>query len=362
MKTRKWNICVVGCGGMGASHIESFLSMNRANLVSVVDLNENQAKLYQRKFAAKRYSTDCRQEIRSPDIDIVVVSTAPSSHAIITIDALQNGKHVLCEKPLSNSIKGAEDIIGAAKSSNAKILIGHQLRYQQPWMDIIRDLRGGLIGSPILMRMAGNQMTFGKIWEGQKRLIKDTSPLIDCGVHYVDIMRSITGCPAVEVYAQGINLVPGTISLDSYNYGLLQVKFKDNSIGHYEAGWGPMMTLNAWLIKDFSGPKGSLSVYYELDQNTPDKPPNSCSYRVEHRIIPSEKCEWRDTVLDVKTYGPYSCKKGTSLANMHNYFLDAIEKNIDLSGELMSACEALKIVLAADRSIKENKNIKLNGG
>ena len=362
MSDKVWNLALVGCGGMGGAHLESLLGTGRCRLVSVVDIDAARAQEFKERHGAQRWATDHRGELGRDDIELVVVATIPSAHAAAAIMALEHGKHVLCEKPVSNSMADARRIVAAARASRGKILVGHQLRYMEPWPKVIAELRGGAVGRPMVMRMAGNQMTFGKTWKTQQRLIKDTSPLVDCGVHYVDIMRLIAGCEPVEVYAQGVNLAPDVLPEGSYNYGLLQVKFADGSLGHYEAGWGPMMTLNSWHIKDFSGPKGSYSLIYELDHNTPDNPPTEAHHTLRRRVIPSGDCEYADTVETERRLGPTPVTKGTSLSNMHNHFLDAIEGDKNLTDELLAACAALEVVLAADASVKTGKAIKLGGG
>ena len=359
MKTdnKRWKVAVVGCGGMGAAHIEALIDSGRAEIISVVDIVDEKARNYKEKYNIERYSTDYREEIDKDDVEIVVVATLPSLHHHIVTAALSKNKNVLCEKPISNSLKGALEIMVAAKRSKGKVLIGHQLRYMEPWPTVIGELKAGAIGKPMVMRMIGNQQTFGEVWESQKGLIEDTSPLIDCGVHYVDLMCLVTGCKAVSVYAQGINLDP-LLPPDCYNYGLLQVKFADDSIGFYEAGWGPMMTKNAWYVKDFIGPKGSYSILYELDHDTPDNPPTTATYCLQHRLIPDTTCSWKEGKVTERLITE-SVGKGTSLKNEHAFFLDALEKNLDLTQPLLDAYEAMRIVMAADMSIKQNRIVSL---
>ena len=78
------------------------------------------------------------------------------------------------------------------------------------------------------------------------------SPIVDCGVHYVDIMCQITPARPTRVHALGARL---TDEVSMYNYGMLQVAFDDGSVGWYEAGWGPMMSETAFFVKDVIGPR-----------------------------------------------------------------------------------------------------------
>ena len=89
--------------------------------------------------------------------------------------------------------------------------------------------------------------------------MKSMSPIVDCGVHYVDVMCQMTGARPVRVSAVGARLTD-ELKPGMYNYGQLQVTFDDGSVGWYEAGWGPMMSEVAFFVKDVIGPKGCVSI------------------------------------------------------------------------------------------------------
>src|SRR4029078_7522681 len=82
---------------------------------------------------------------------------------------------------------------------------------------------------------------------------------VDCGVHYIDVMCQMTRSNPVQVSAIGARLTE-EIPAGNYNYGQLQIRFEDGSVGWYEAGWGPMMSETAFFVKDVIGPKGSVSI------------------------------------------------------------------------------------------------------
>ena len=104
-----------------------------------------------------------------------------------------------------------------------------------------------------------NQQSSGEQWNIHKNLMNSTSPIVDCGVHYVDIMCQMTKSKPKYVNAVGARLT-NEIAEDMYNYGHLQVVFEDGSIGWYESGWGPMISETAFFVKDVFGPKGSVSI------------------------------------------------------------------------------------------------------
>ena len=110
------------------------------------------------------------------------------------------------------------------------------------------------LGGPYVFRMNLNQQSSGPTWETHKQLMQTTSPIVDCGVHYVDVMCQITDARPVEVRGMGLRLTD-EIDPDMYNYGHLQVLFDDGSVGWYEAGWGPMISETAFFVKDVISPE-----------------------------------------------------------------------------------------------------------
>src|SRR6185437_2404899 len=144
-----------------------------------------------------------------------------------------------------------------ARKANKALLIGYILRVHPSWTRFIEI--GRTMGKPLIMRMNLNQQSSGSFWEVHKALMRSTSPIVDCGVHYVDIMCQVTRAKPVLVHAVGARLT-NEIAPAMVNYGHLHLVFDDGSVGWYEAGWGPMMSETAFFVKDMIGPKGSVSI------------------------------------------------------------------------------------------------------
>ena len=115
------------------------------------------------------------------------------------------------------------------------------------------------LGKPLVMRMNLNQQSHGRMWDVHRNLMATLSPIVDCGVHYIDVMCQMTRSRPTHVSAIGARLTDD-IPTDNYNYGQLQIRFEDGSVGWYEAGWGPMISETAFFVKDVIGPKGSVSI------------------------------------------------------------------------------------------------------
>jgi predicted dehydrogenase len=178
--------------------------------------------------------------------------------------------------------------------------------------------------------------------------MKTTSPIVDCGVHYVDVMCQITDAKPIRVHGMGVRL-SDEIPTDMYNYGQFQVLFEDRSIGWYEAGWGPMMSETAFFVKDIVSPNGSVSI-------------------TEGNQEASADIDGHTKVGSILVHTP----EGNRLIDMPNepghqalcdaeqsFMLRAIRDDLDLSAHMEDAVTSLAICLAADQSIRTGVAIDL---
>jgi predicted dehydrogenase len=111
---------VIGIGGIGRTHMVSIREMENAELVAISDVNEDLVKSSATEFKVKWF-TDYKELIEEDEIDAVSICTPHYLHAPITIDALKAGKHVLCEKPMANHVREADDMISTANQQDLKL-------------------------------------------------------------------------------------------------------------------------------------------------------------------------------------------------------------------------------------------------
>ncbi len=260
MDGKKYGIALIGCGSMGEAHLKDIYCKDNVQLVTVCDMQENRALQMQKKYGARRIETDYQKAVKATDVDIVIIATYPSSHLEILEECLQCGKHVLCEKPLADTRENGERMLELIRNaSDSKVLIGYILRHNQTYQKVAEMVRGGAIGFPLCMRMTQNHHTMD--WDKYLRLIEETSPIIDCGVHYLDVMRWFTGAEITGITGVGLR-TEETIPKEKYNFGLITAKLSDGSVGYYEAGWGN--TFSSSNIKEVVGPKGRISITLQM--------------------------------------------------------------------------------------------------
>lgn len=354
MIVSKLRVLIVGCGNMGASHATAYSTLSECKIVGLVAPTANKRHDLSIKLGNILEYDDFYVAIKESCPDIVCISSYTDTHAKYAIHAIKNGAHVFLEKPLATNIEDANEIAQTAKLHNKKVVIGLILQHHPSWQKFV-ELSHSL-GKPLVMRMNLNQQSTNQKWERHKLAMNTLSPLVDCGVHYVDVMCQMTKARPISVYASGAR-ISGEIDTKMYNYGCLQVRFDDDSVGWYEASWGPMVSQTAHFVKDVMGPNGSVSIVpnTETVADSADIHSHTATDAILLHKFNANNSSITDKIITMQDEPDHQelCK----LEQM--FLLKAIKEDLDLTKHIDDAIGCLKIVLAADESIKTNSVIKL---
>ena len=335
---------VLGLGNMGVSHA---LALHHAPGVQITGLYNRSA--VELPVALQGYPLHLGPIETPPPADLTVIATYSDSHADLACAAMQNGSHVFVEKPLATTVADAQRVVEMARTTRRKLVVGYILRHHPSWMRLIEEARG--LGGPYVFRLNLNQQSDGPTWETHKALMQSTSPIVDCGVHYVDVMCQITDAAPVKVHGIGLRL-SDEIPQDMYNYGQLQVTFEDGSVGWYEAGWGPMMSETAFFVKDVVSPGGAVSI---TEGNKGQSDDIDGHTKVGAILVHRPGA---DQVIEMPDEPGHQALCDAEQA----YVLRAIAEDIDLTRHMADAVQSLAICLAADESIRTGVPVALNGG
>ena len=348
-------ILVVGCGNMGTSHARAYHQMDGFEIVGVVSRKpESREKLSQELGGYPTFG-DYQNALKETNPDAVSINTYPDTHAEYIRIALNANAHVFVEKPLALTVEDAQSLVSLSIEKGKKMVVGYILRVHPAWAKFVEIAR--TLGKPLVMRMNLNQQSSGANWYTHKQLMNSMSPIVDCGVHYVDVMCLMTQSQPISVSAIGARL-SDEIDSKMYNYGQLQVRFKDGSVGWYEAGWGPMMSETAFFVKDVIGPKGCVSIVDEAkgDSDSVDDHTKTGTLKLHHSVLDEDGNFTKpDELIDTSEEPNHD---GLCLLEQQ-YFSKAIQEDLDLSGHLLDAINSLKIVLAADESFRTGKTVEL---
>ena len=351
-------VLVVGCGNMGSSHAMAYHTIDGFEICGLVARCKSKEILNAKLDNSYPLFSDIDEAIKATRPDAVCISTYPDTHESFAIKAFENGCHVFLEKPLADSVEASERIVAMAKKVNKKLVVGYILRHHPSWERFIELTRE--LGKPLVMRMNLNQQSDGSMWTLHRNLMNSLSPIVDCGVHYIDVMCQMTRSKPVQVYAIGARLTE-EIPVGNYNYGQLQIRFEDGSVGWYEAGWGPMISETAFFVKDVFGPKGSVSIVAKEaggagKSSSIEAHTKTESLRFHHADLDkNEMFAKEDTWINLEDEPNHQ-----ELCNREQrYFLKSIIEDIDLSNHAEDAVNSLRIAFACDESVRTGKVVPL---
>lgn len=351
-------VLVVGCGNMGVSHAKAYHEMEGFEIVGLVSRGDSKDRLNKLLGHQYRCFDNYQKALEVTKPDAVCISTYPDTHEEFALLAFEHDAHVFIEKPIADTILGARNVIEAAIKFNKKLVVGYILRHHPSWIRFIEE--GKKMGYPLVFRMNLNQQSQGHMWDVHRNLLKSLSPIVDCGVHYIDVMCQMTEAKPVSVSAIGASLTDD-MAEGNYNYGQLQIRFSDGSVGWYEAGWGPMMSQTAFFIKDVIGPRGSVSIVAK----EASKEGNSDSVEA-HTKTEAIRIHYADLDADNKFSKPDEWinlsdePDHQELCNREQrFFLSAIQHDLDLSKSMLDAVNSLEIALACDESVRTGQVVML---
>jgi predicted dehydrogenase len=200
------NVGIIGAGSISNLHTNAYKKLENVNIIAVCDINGARAKMYGEKYNIPHVFTDYNEMLKLDELDAVSVTTWNNCHAPISIAALKAGKHVLCEKPLAMNAREAEEMAKVAKETGKLLMVGFVRRFEENANYLKKAIENGELGN-IYYAKTGYIRKWGNPggWFCDKSR-SGGGPVIDLGVHVIDLIRYITGKPkAVSVSASTFN-------------------------------------------------------------------------------------------------------------------------------------------------------------
>lgn len=335
--SKVYGVVLIGCGHIGQEHIENIYYRDNVRIVGVVDYVSERAELFSKKYSCGQkvlFDTDYHEMIKRPDVNIVIIATYVNTHLRILKDCLAAGKHVLCEKPIASNVEEGEEFYKAVKNSDRKVLIAHILRHNDTYLKAAELIHQGAIGDIRLMRMVQNHHIMNK--ERYKTLLHDCSPIVDCGVHYIDVAKWFSNCEIVSVSGMGTVVNKDNVPEGGFDYGLIEMRLSNGGMAYYEAGW--TNSTASQNVKEFIGTKGRIRLILR-------------DFREEHKEEGDLLEIYND---DTKDYSFINIQ--SQYKNMYKQLqtlIDMIENDTEGSPTIDDAFQAFCIALEADKKIRE---------
>ncbi|MCC7353317.1 MAG: Gfo/Idh/MocA family oxidoreductase [Anaerolineae bacterium] len=198
MSTRL-RVGVIGCG-VGRNHLRSYSALaDEVEIVALAGLDTDRCQRHVTEFHIPRLYGDYRELLAQPDIEAVSVCTPNNLHAPVTIAALEAGKHVLVEKPLATTVAEGEAMARAAEKAGRVLMVVFNYRFRGDAQTLKRHVEGGGLGN-VYYAQAGWLRRHGipgiGSWFTQKAQ-SGGGPLIDLGIHVLDLATWLLGQPRV---------------------------------------------------------------------------------------------------------------------------------------------------------------------
>jgi len=257
VKIDSYGFAVIGCGHIGEKHARVLSELEEARIIAVCDNVKDRAVEFGKKYKAKPY-TDYAKLLKNKDVDIITLCTPSGMHAQMTIEAAKAGKHVVTEKPMALTLRGADMMIETCKKNNVRLFVIKQNRYNPPIKRLKEAIDKGRFGNIFLanttIRWSRPQKYYDEdSWRGTWRM--DGGVIMNQASHHIDLLRWLIG-PVESVFAK-IGTLAHNIEVD--DTAVVVLRFKNGALGTIEATTGIFPKNLEGSIAVF-GTKGSAKV------------------------------------------------------------------------------------------------------
>ena len=265
----KPKIAIVGCGYWGHNLIRNFAELKDAEVKAVCDFDLTAMARIKRRYPTVDLRPDYQDIITDPRIDGIVIATPVSTHYSLARKALQAGKHVLVEKPLTTSSKQALDLIELADIQGKTLMVDHTFLYTSAVRQMKVLINSGDVGD--LLYFDSVRISLGLVQS-------DINVLWDLGPHDFSIMDYLCDRDPISISATGVKHLGCPFESIAY----VSVQFKDNLIAHFHLNWLAPVKIRTTLI----GASKKMIVYDDLEASEKVKVYDkgiSMHYDSEHR-------------------------------------------------------------------------------
>ncbi len=200
---------IIGAGRIGRVHVESICTkVGNAKIKALADpfMNE-ETELWAKKMGVENTTKDYKEILADPEIDAVLICSSTDTHSPISVEAIQAGKHVFCEKPIDHDVAKIKEVITALEKNQVKYQVGFNRRFDHNFEAVRDAVAAGRIGDTHIIKITSRDpeppcADYVKVSGGM---------FLDMTIHDFDMVRFLAGCNATEVYVEAAVLVDPAI-------------------------------------------------------------------------------------------------------------------------------------------------------
>ena len=345
MTPNEIKIGVVGLGVGKAFHLKSFKAIPGVKIQAICDQNLALLNEVETEYSVPQSFTDFDKFLDAADIDAVALAVPNFLHKPMTLAALDKGWHVLCEKPMALNAAEALEMRAKVRHSGRKFMIHFNQRFRAEHQYFKQIIDSGKLGDIYYASTGWRRMRgipkFGG-WFGQKKM-SGGGPLIDLGVHMLDLTRWLIGSPkAVTVSASTFSHLGEDMAraqskeFDVEDLAAALIRFDNGTSLMLEVNWALNFEEREKVYLELSGKKGGLSnVTFDYKDTT------TCIFREEHGAM-------------VKTL---PLKYPAAFENAQAHFVRCIREDLEPSAGASDGVEIMRILDAIYASALEHREV-----
>jgi predicted dehydrogenase len=329
----KLRVAVVGYGYWGPHMVRNFLEIDGAEVSAVCDARKDRLELVRRRHPSTATTTSFEQVVTDPWVDAVVLATPVSTHYPMVRLALESGKHVLVEKPLTNSVSEAEELVRLASRRGRVLMVDHTFLYTDAVQRLKRLIEADELGD--LYYVDSVRVNLGLFQP-------DVSVVWDLATHDVSILQYLLGRTQRSVSATGsAHLKPGV-----QDVAYVSLMFDDSLIGHVHVSWLSPVKIRQTLI---AGSR-RMVVYNETE---PSEKVRIYDRGVQSVEGPEDLYRLLVTYRMGDVYVPY-LENREALRVECEHFVDCVRSGKGSISDGESSLAVVRVLEAAERSIQAN--------
>jgi predicted dehydrogenase len=332
------NIGVIGYGYWGPNMVRNFYANREAKVVQVCDVNKERLALVESGYPTIKTTTDFKELVKDPGIDAVVIATPVSYHFPTAKEALENGKHVLLEKPMTSTVEESEKLIELAEKKDKRLMVDHTFLYTGAVKKMKELVQSGELGE--LYYFDSVRVNLG-LFQHDVNVVWDLAP------HDFSIMDFLLQKDPDMVSAVGVCHLG-----DLENMAYVTVQYPGNLLGHIHVNWLAPVKVRTTLI----GGTKKMIVYDDTEPSEKVKIYNKgVSYHEKKEDVYQMLVQYRSGDMLSPKLEPTEALKLVS-----KEFTDSINENRKPLTDGVAGLRVVKLLESANESIKQKgKVIKL---
>lgn len=331
---KKLKIGIAGLGRIGKIHLNNLLELNNVEVIAVMDPSFEALK-YAIGKGVESGLQNYKDLLEIKELEAIVICTPTNTHADYVEIAAKSGKHIFCEKPLDLNLQRINDVLKVVEKSKIKLMIGFNRRYDNEFCKVKSSVKSGFVGEPYLVKITSRDPAPPPI-----EYIKNSGGLfLDMTIHDFDMARFIVDKEIQEVYAKGEAFTDISISkAGDIDTAVIVLKYTDSTLAIIDnsrkAAYGYDQRLEVF------GSKGMVQANNVMIDNNNLFTQNGVKSSLPMNFFMERYADaYKKEIID---------------------FIDSVKNNKEVSVSGIDGLKSLQIGLAANKSLKENRPVKVD--